>query len=122
MQYNKTREDTEAECKAAALRRYTPPLRPMTLEEVFELSREEGNIIYLEYREEAARRMGYNGYYEPQYVVAYSAYSGCSPMVDFYAPGVETERSPDPAVYDIGWRCWERKPTETEMREAAWEK
>lgn len=97
------------------------PLEPMTLEEVFAVSRDEGNIVWLEYRDEAAVRCGYNGYYEPQHIMEYSAFGGYKGAVTFYPPGAETEKTPDPAVYGIGWRCWSRRPTDEERKAAEWD-
>lgn len=105
----------------AKLAEYEKPLVPMTLEEVFAVSRDEGNIVWLEYRDENAVRCGYNGYYEPQHIMAYTAFGGYKGEVTFYPPGAETEKTPDPAVYGIGWRCWHRKPTDDERKVAKWD-
>ena len=117
-----TNRKAEEVARAAALRRHTPPIRPMTREEVFTLSHDENEILWLEYHDEQAIRKGLCGYYEPEYVLAYSPIQGNKPEVNFYRAGVETENTPDPAVYGIGWRCWERKPTKDEMEAAKWEK
>lgn len=106
----------------AKLAEYEKPLVPLTLEEVFAVSRDEGNIVWLEYRDDAAVRCGYNGYYEPQHIMAYTAFGGYKGEVTFYPPGAETEKTPDPAVYGIGWRCWPRKPTDEERKAAKWDK
>ena len=108
----------ELEVKVAE---HEKPLVPMTLEEVFAVSRDEGNIVWLEYRDEEAVRCGYNGYYEPQLIMAHTAFGGYKGKVTFYPPGAETEKTPDPAVYGIGWRCWSRRPTEEERKAAKWD-
>lgn len=113
---NKTSDDLRAK-----LAEYDKPLVPMTLEKVFAVSRDEGNIVWLEYRDEKAVRCGYNGYYEPQHIMAYTAFGGYKGEVTFYPPGAETEKTPDPAVYGIGWRCWPRKPTDEEREAAKWD-
>lgn len=113
---NKTLDDLRAK-----LAEYEKPLEPMPLQEVFAVSRDEGNIVWLEYRDEAAARCGYNGYYEPQHIMAYTAFGGYKGEVTFYPPGAETEKTPDPAVYGIGWRCWPRKPTDEERKAAKWD-
>lgn len=105
----------------ARVAEYEKPLRQMTLEEVFAVSRDEGNIVWLEYRDEEAVRCGYNGYYEPQHIMAYTAFGGYKGEVTFYPPGAETEKTPDPAVYGIGWRCWPRRPTDEERKAAEWD-
>lgn len=105
----------------AKLAEYEKPLVPLALDEVTAISREEGNILWLEYRDEAAVRAGYNGYYEPQHIMEYSAFSGYKSVVTFYPPGAETEKTPDPAVYGIGWRCWSCKPTDEERKAAKWD-
>lgn len=105
----------------AKLAEHEKPLEPMPLQEVFAVSRDEGNIVWLEYRDEAAARCGYNGYYEPQHIMAYTAFGGYKGEVTFYPPGAETEKTPDPAVYGIGWRCWPRKPTDEERKAAKWD-
>ena len=113
---NKTLDDLRAK-----LGEHEKPLEPLTLDEVTAISREEGNILWLEYRDEAAVRAGYNGYYEPQHIMAYTAFGGYKGEVTFYPPGAETEKTPDPAVYGIGWRCWSRKPTDDERKAAKWD-
>lgn len=103
------------------LAEYNKPLEPLTLEEVFAVSRDEGNIVWLEYRDENAVRCGYNGYCEPQHIMVYTAFGGYKGEVTFYPPGAETEKTPDPDVYGIGWRCWSRKPTDEERKAAKWD-
>lgn len=119
--YGRRRQEAENKLFVTALRRYTPPLKPMTLEEVFALSHDENEILWLEYHDEQAIRKGLCGYYEPEYVLAYSPIQGNKPEVNFYRAGVEMGNAPDPAVYGIGWRCWSRKPTAEERSAAEWE-
>lgn len=118
----KSREAAFEAAHAAALRRYTPPIKPMTLEEVIALSRERGNIVYVECNGGRAERNIYNGYREPKYEAEYCMKYGNRARIDFYAPGCKMEKTAVLQYYGKTWRCWERKPTETEMREAAWEK
>ena len=91
------------------LRRYTPPIKPMTIEDIMRV-RYETAAFWIEfagtYKEEPACHwylwsglLGYSakvvGYCEPWFL----------PMAD----------------YGKTWRCWERKPTDEERSAAEWE-
>lgn len=115
------KEEADKKIRAATLHRCEPPIKPMTLEEVLTVSLYEGNIVWLEYRDERAERCGYNGFYEPQLIAAHTVLGDYKDEVTFYPTGAEIERTPDPAVYNIGWRCWSRKPTEQERKAYEWE-
>ena len=92
-------ETVLGEARAAALRRYTPPIKPMTFEEVERIVRSD-NIddetpLYLE------DVYGHNCW-EISYKMTYM----CRALKDDYGKT---------------WRCWERKPTEEERSAAEWE-
>ncbi len=101
----KDREEAMRIVRAAALRRYTPPIKPMPLKEVW--------------REDA-----------PMWV---EGKSGALWIGDFYASmdtrnawEVQTFGSAKPRLlledyYNKNWRCWERKPTDEERSAAEWE-
>lgn len=88
-----------------ALRRYTPPLKPMTLEEVWK----EDDPMWVE---------GKNGaLYIGDFYASMSAKNGWD---------VQTLGSAKPRLlledyYGRTWRCWERKPTDEERSAAEWE-
>lgn len=95
---HKTVADAERAGKAAAMRRYTPPFRPLTLEEV--RACEDGRPLYCEDKEK--------GVVTP--VWSELAKAVCS-------KGYYVERD-----YGILLRYWpDRKPTKEEMEAAAWE-
>ena len=106
----KRAEELDKETEAAALRRYTPLIKPMTIEDIMRV-RYETAAFWIEfagtYKEEPACHwylwsglLGYSakvvGYCEPWFL----------PMAD----------------YGKTWRCWERKPTDEERGAAGWEK
>ena len=86
--------------RAAALRRYTLPINPMTFEDVERIARSD-NIddeipLYLEDVD------GDNGW-----EISYNLRRLCYTAKDDYGKT---------------WRCWERKPTDEERSAAEWEK
>jgi hypothetical protein len=115
------KEEADKRIRAATLHHCELPIKPMTLEEVLTVSLYEGNIVWLEYRDDRAERCGYNGFYEPQLIAAHTVLGDYKDEVTFYPTGAGIERTPDPAVYNIGWRCWSRKPTEQERKAYEWE-
>ena len=94
----KTEEEAADIIKAAAIRRYEPPIRPLTLEEVerivFSKDLNDERPMYLEDAD------GDNGW------------TSCSLMTYM----CRTLRDD----YGKTWRYWPRKPTEEERKEAKW--
>ncbi|MBQ1281610.1 MAG: hypothetical protein IIY16_05140 [Oscillospiraceae bacterium] len=99
-------ENGHEKARAAALRRYTPPIKPMTLEEVWK----EEDPVYVE---------GKNGaLYIGDFYASMSAKNGWD---------MQTLGSAKPQLileddYGKNWRCWSRKPTDEERSAAEWEK
>lgn len=92
----------EARCKAAALRRYTPQLKPMTLEEAL------GRLtVWREYRDKQ----------ETKAVIIKEYWNGNLELRGYYLFRENPERN----QYGKTWRCWERKPTDEERSAAEWE-
>ena len=94
----------EEAARAAALRRYTPILKPMTLEEVIAFDGE----IWMEDKSDFdvwACRCFFNRA-EKKMTVHYIAMN--TEVLEF-------------STYGKTWRCWERKPTEAERSAAEWE-
>jgi hypothetical protein len=87
---------------AAALRRYTPPLKPMTLEElekrIAEFDIRDGDTYYVE------RKDSYSSRISAMYI-----------WYDLFL------RKDAKELYGKTWRCWERKPTDEERSAAEWE-
>ena len=106
-------ENAKAVARVAALRRYTPPIRPLTLEEAYE-----ADHCYIEFDTKGSS--------EPRVVllVMMTAKSQNKKRVEVLEFGEDEGycRKLDCNDYGKTWRCWERKPTEQEMREAEWEK
>ena len=95
-------DDNEATAKkaarAAALRRYEPPVRPMTLDEVKEHVTElEPYPLWLEDNDEPSNTGWIYGHIVRDWLDGYSE------------------------PYGYGWRCWPRKPTDEERKEAKWD-
>lgn len=103
--YGRTQQEAENKLFVTALRRYTPLIKPMTLEEVWK----EEDPVYVE---------GKNGaLYIGDFYASMSAKNGWD---------MQTLGSAKPQLileddYGKNWRCWERKPTKEEMEAAKWE-
>lgn len=106
----KTAEEALEAAKAAALRRYTPPLKPMTLEEVKEVK-----AVWIEDPEQEYESKLYPAIY---WGVGNGSYSVFVADID---DGEERAwyRNEE---YGTWWRCWSRKPTDEERSAAGWEK
>lgn len=101
--YGCTKQETESKLYAAAMRRYTPTLKPMTLEEIINTDAE----IWFEERNDAdtwACRCLFN--------------RAKKIMTVYYIMANPEEFEFDD--YGKTWRCWERKPTEEERSAAEW--
>ena len=96
--YGRTPEEAVNAFFAAALRRYEPPCRPMTLEELKSHTKaQDAAPVWLDDIEE----MSNTGW----------TYSH---IISDWLHGF------DERTYGKEWRCWPRKPTEGERREAKW--
>ena len=96
----------EEAARAAALRRYNPPLKPMTRQE---LPRRYLMPCWIEQRGEDA----FPDLLDKDSVGFYGKFENLNARETnylFYAQ------------YGKTWRCWERKPTKEEMEAAGWEK
>ena len=90
-----TKKEAEEAARAAALRRYEPQIRPMTLEEIKEhRDQQEANPIWIEWKHSPED----NGWILSRTL------------------NVLTIK-----FNNLLWRCWPRKPTEEEREAAGWE-
>ena len=87
--------------RAAALLRYTPPIKPMTLEEALERL-----TVWREYQDEQ----------ETKAVIIKEYWNGNLELRGYYLFIEKPERH----LYGKEWRCWERRPTDEERRAAEW--
>lgn len=101
---------------SAALHRAEPEMRPLTLEEVLELGKDEDSIVYIE-----SRRFGGCGWYQPCAIIFDSSAEGQKNEIHFYEPGNDLPDFWPEAEYGKSWRCWPRKPTPEQMTAAKWE-
>lgn len=95
------KEETSATARAAAMRHYTLPIKPMTLEEALEC-----RTVWREYR---------NGMTKPVIIKEY--WNGNLELRGYYRFRDKPERH----LYGKDWRCWERNPTDEERSAAEWE-
>lgn len=105
-----TEQDARAEAVAAAMRRYTPPIKPMTLEEVLATSAE----VFME----AGMFMEVNGDYGV-WACRCSVHMHGKAVIVHYIDALDDIRRF--ADYGKTWRCWERRPTDEERSAAEWE-
>lgn len=111
-----TEKDAEESALSAALHRAEPEMRPLTLEEVLELGKDEDSIVYIE-----SRRFGRRGWCQPCAIIFNSSAEGQKNEIHFYEPGNELPDFWPEAEYGKTWRCWLRKPTAEEMESEKWE-
>lgn len=109
-------ENTPVEAFSAAIHRAEPENRPLTLEEVLELGKDEDSIVYIE-----SRRFGGCGWYQPCSIICDSSEAGQKNEIHFYEPGNDLPEFWPEAEYGKSWRCWPRKPTPEQMAAAEWE-
>ena len=109
-------EKTPVEAFSAALHRAEPENRPLTLEEVMELGKDEDSIVYLE-----PRRLGGCGWYQPCASIFDSSAEGQKNEIHFDEPGNDLPEFWPEAEYGKTWRCWPRKPTPEQMAAEKWE-
>lgn len=109
-------EKTPVEAFSAALHRAEPEMRPLTLEEVLELVKDEDSIVYIE-----SRRFGGYGWYQPCAIIFDNSAEGQKNEIYFYEPGNDIPEFWPEAEYGKSWRCWSRKPTPEQMAAEKWE-
>lgn len=97
-------EEAIEAAKADALRRYTQPIKPMTLEEVR--------------RESSAWLEVKNKRWKLRFIEMTKRSGG----VVFRLAGSNELHGVLYDTYNKDWRCWERKPTDEERRAAEWKK
>lgn len=108
--YGRTSEET-VEKFFAALRRYEPPVRPLTLDEALERC-----IVYIEYRiyDEVQSDPILLHYiwdeWSEETILAYQMFGLLGENTDIDHPN----------DYGHTWRCWPRKPTDEERKENKW--
>ena len=101
--------DTREEAHKAALHRYTPPIKPMTLEEAVKKE-----FSYREWKDGGVDK-------DPillTYIWDEWDESEKLAWQDFSESGFELT---DESAYGNEWRCWERRPTREERSAAEWE-
>ena len=103
---DKAREDAIA----LALRRYTPPQRPLTLEEATTIG-----FVWREWQDSTID----NAPILLTYIWDEFDEKDMLAWQEFSEEGFDLV---DETQYGKTWRCWERKPTDAEMREAEWKK
>lgn len=107
-------DETRERARAAALRRYTPPLNPMTLEEALER-----HVVWIEWRHLSQI------WDMPIYLHRIWDEWSEAEILSYQMFGEEGENddiaNDDVNEYGKTWRCWERKPTEEERSAAGWE-
>lgn len=96
--------------------RAEPEMRPLTLEEVLELGKDDDSIVYVE-----SRRFGGKGWYQPCAIIFDSSAEGQWNEIHFYEPGNDLPEFRPEAEYGKSWRCWPRKPTPEQMAAEKWE-
>ena len=110
------KRSTPEEAISAALRRAEPEMRPLTLEEVMGLGKDDDSIVYIE-----SRRLGGCGWCQPCAIIFDSSPEGQKNEIHFYEPGNDIPEFWPEAEYGRSWRCWPRKPTQEQMAAEKWE-
>lgn len=80
----------------------------LTLADVLELGKYDGNVVYLEHRNRWESEL-YDGWYEP-------VYEGDGHSVSFYTPGTDELVATYHHGYNKQWRCWFDHPAQAEWR------
>lgn len=91
---------------AAALRRYTPPIKPMTFGEIL------GKEVELEIRYNCKTK---------RVIVPYHLDETIEVLWENSFITGEDKRHLSKSMYGKTWRCWERNPTDEERSAAEWE-
>lgn len=110
------KRSTPEEALSAALHRAEPEMRPLTLDEVLKLGKDEDSIVYIE-----PRRLGGCGWYQPCAIIFDSSAEGQKNEIHFDEPGNDLPEFWPEAEYGKSWRCWHWKPTQKQMAAAKWE-
>ena len=113
--WHDTEEKAIENARAAALRRYTPPLKPMTLEGLRGATLNVDGIAWLEVRD--VPREEWEGYYQPKLAMRVDG----TEYFQLYYIGSQYPHSPETTDYNKTWRCWSHKPTDEERSAAGWE-
>jgi hypothetical protein len=99
--YGRTQDEAMEAARAAALHRYTPPIKPMTLEEVRKHTLDvDAAPLWCEEKTST----GAEGWF-----LACTVSAWVSVLCNAY-------------WYGRKWRCWKSKPTKEEMEAVGWEK
>lgn len=104
------KRSTPEEALSAAIHRAEPEMRPLTLEEVMGLGKDDDSIVYIE-----SRRLGECGWCQPCTIIFDSSPEGQKNEIHFYEPGNDIPEFWPEAEYGRSWRCWPRKPTREQM-------
>lgn len=101
-----------------AMRRYEEPNRVLTLDEVFEIVRQNkdgyNHVCWLE-------KVNVRCISTPGFLGGYGIHSEIYVNFDFYEVVTEYPDCVPAEEYGKTWRCWMRNPTEKELKETPWE-
>lgn len=101
---------------SAALHRAEPEMRPLTLDEVLELGKDDDSIVYI-----TDRHWEECGWHHPVSITYCSAtFEKKCQTLHFYEPGNDLKELWPEAEYGKSWRCWPRKPTPEQMAAEKW--
>ena len=102
---------------SAALHRAEPEMRPLTLDEVLELGKDDDSIVYI-----TDRHWEECGWHQPVSITYDSAtFEEKRQDLHFYEPANDYPEFWPKAEYGKSWRCWPRKPTPEQMAAEKWE-
>lgn len=111
------KRSTPEEALSAALHRAEPEMRPLTLDEVLELGKDDDSIVYI-----TDRHWEECGWHHPVSITYCSAtFEEKCQTLHFYEPGNDLKELWPEAEYGKTWRCWPRKPTPEQMAAEKWE-
>lgn len=97
--------------------RAEPEMRPLTMDEVLELGKDDDSIVYI-----TDRHWEECGWHHPVSITYCSAtFEEKRQALHFYEPGNDLPEFWPEAEYGKSWRCWPRKPTPEQMAAAEWE-
>lgn len=111
------KRSTPEEALSAALHRAEPEMRPLTLNEVLELGKDDDSIVYI-----TDRHWEECGWHQPVSITYDSAtFEEKRQALHFYEPANDYPEFWPEAEYGKSWRCWPRKPTPEQMAAEKWE-